>query len=148
MAIYRPEASVLHRPPMKHGLNTDFQFLAVFDGIPHASKHQAPSTNLQAPEKLQISSSKPRPERCGGHPGRHGEVWILELLKSLGLGILSFSAGYGKLQVQRQRPLHFPILFRSAAAEKLEFLFGIILAKSASECRPNGVDSNLCRESS
>ena len=35
---------------------------------------------VSAPKKLQISSSKPRSERCGGHPGRRVEVWTLELL--------------------------------------------------------------------
>jgi len=49
--------------------------------------NEAPNPKLQAPEKLQISSSNPRPERCGGHPGQRVEVWGLELLWSLELGI-------------------------------------------------------------
>ena len=38
------------------------------------------SSKHQAPENLQISSSKPKPEGFGGHPGRRVELWGLELL--------------------------------------------------------------------
>jgi len=37
-------------------------------GARQGTKPRAPNPKPQAPEKLQSSSSKPRPEWCGGHP--------------------------------------------------------------------------------
>src|SRR6185369_4639846 len=56
----------------------------------NSARSEAPTTKPQAPKRLQISSSKPSSERCGGHPGGRVEVWTLELLWSLELGSWSF----------------------------------------------------------
>ena len=56
-------------------------------GAYESSKPQEPSSR-EAP----ISSTKPRPERCDVHPGWRVEVWGLELVWSLELGIWSFPA--------------------------------------------------------
>src|SRR5205814_5834064 len=50
--------------------------------VPHCfrwntARTEVPSPKHQAPEKLQISSSKQKPERCGSHPGLRAGVWLL-----------------------------------------------------------------------
>jgi hypothetical protein len=79
--------------PFRFNASHDFKLPRGFQW--NTARSEAPSPKHQASTKLQISSSKPRSERCGGHPGRCVEVWTLELLliKSLVFWDLKLSGG-------------------------------------------------------